>query len=172
MASRVKRADLGHAFGSFGDDDELDDDQDEEDDAADDVSADGDVAEGLDDLAGEPVSEHEAGGGDVQPEPQQGRDQEQRREDREVEGLLDEHGRQQDDDTEDDVHGDQHVERPGGHRNDEQEDDADDPEGHGDHRQVLPHGYSYAAEPVRSWGSAGAAGAGRCRGRRRACGAS
>ena len=90
-------ADLGHALGALGDDDELDDDEDQEDHGADDDrAADGDVAERLDHLAGIALAQHQPGRGDVQAQPEQRRDEQQRREDREVERLLHEHRREQD----------------------------------------------------------------------------
>ena len=65
-------ADLGDAAGTVGDDDELDDHEDQEDDQADDErAADDEVAEGLDDLAGVAVEQHEPGGADVEREPEQ-----------------------------------------------------------------------------------------------------
>ena len=90
-------ADLGDPLGALGDHDELDDDQDQEDHQADDqVAADHEAAERVDHLAGVAVAQHQPGGADVEREPEQGGDQQQRREDREVERPLDEHADQQD----------------------------------------------------------------------------
>ena len=95
------RTHLGHALGTLGDDDELDDDEDEEDDGADDErAADGHVAECLDDVSGESVAEHEPGRGNVEAEPEQRGHEQQRREHREVERLLDEDRGEQDDERE------------------------------------------------------------------------
>ena len=83
------RGDFRDAAGALGDDDELDDDQDHEDHEADDVvAADDEVAEGLDHLAGVAVEEDRAGRRDVQREPEQRDEQEQRREDAELERVL------------------------------------------------------------------------------------
>jgi hypothetical protein len=88
------RADLGDAAGALGDDDEVDHHQDDEHDDADRVvAADQEVAEGLDHLArrvraGMALQQHDAGRGHVERQPQQRRDQQHRREHREVERLL------------------------------------------------------------------------------------
>jgi hypothetical protein len=97
------------------------------------------VAERLDDLAGVALTEHEAGGCDVEPEPEQGGHEQQRGEHGEVERLLHEHRRQQDDEREQDADDDEHVEQHGRHGHDEQHDDADDPNGHGEQAQIAFH---------------------------------
>ena len=91
------RADLGHAAGAVGDDDELDDDEDEEDDEADDhVAADDELAERLDDVARVAVQQDEPRDADVDRQAEERRDQQQRREDGEVERRL--HVERRDDD--------------------------------------------------------------------------
>ena len=80
------RGHLGDASGTVRDHDELDHDEDEEDDEADDHrTADDEVAEGFDDLARVAVQQHEPRDRHVEREPEQRRDQQVRREDREVE---------------------------------------------------------------------------------------
>ena len=61
--------------------------------------------------AGVGLPQHQPGGGHVQAQPEQRRHQQQRREHREVERLLHEHGRQQDHQRQQDVDDDQHVEQ-------------------------------------------------------------
>ncbi len=127
------RADLGDAARTVGDDDELDDDQDQEDHQADDErAADDEVAEGVDHLAGEAVRQHQPGRGHVEAEPEQGEDQQQRGEDREVERAAHVHRREQDDQGADDVQRDQQVEQRGRDRHHEQQDDAHDADGDGE----------------------------------------
>ena len=85
---------LGDAARALGDDREVDHQQDEEDDRADDqAAADGELAEGLDDVAGRGGAaaagqQDQTGGGHVEAQPEQGGDQQQRGEDREVERLA------------------------------------------------------------------------------------
>ena len=124
-------ADLGHAAGTVGDDDELDDGQDQEDHQTDDQrAADHEVPEGLDDLAGVAVGEHQPGRGDVQRQPEQGRHEQQRREDGEVQRLLDLHRDQQDQQRGGDVDREQHVDQRRRQRHDQHEDDRDDADRH------------------------------------------
>jgi hypothetical protein len=138
---RVEREpgpDFGDALGALRDDDELDDGEDEEDHGADhERPADRDLAERLDDLPGVRLAEDEARRGDVQAEPEERGHQEQAREDREVQGLLREHRGEQDQQRERDVHDDEHVEKRGRDRDDEQQDDPHDPDGNGRLRQQL-----------------------------------
>jgi hypothetical protein len=137
IASRVNRAPTS-AFGTLGDHDGLDHDQDEEDDRADDdAAADRDLAEGLDHLAGIALAEHEPRGGDIEAQPEQGRDQQDRREHREVERPFREHRGEQHHQREDDVDGDQRVEHPGGHGHHQQQDDPDNAERDGNKLRVL-----------------------------------
>ena len=83
------RGDLGDAPGTVRDHDELDHDEDQEDDEADDHRpADDEVAERLDDLARVAVQQHEPGDRHVEREAEQRRDEEVRREDREVEDAA------------------------------------------------------------------------------------
>ena len=126
-------ADLGHAPGTVGDHDELDHDEDEEDHEADDERpADHEVAEGLDDLAGVAVEEHEAGRADVERQPEHGGDEQQRREDGEVEDPLDVHARQQDQDGAGEVEHQQEVEDHRRQRDHHHDDDGDDRGGYAD----------------------------------------
>ncbi len=75
----------------------LDDDQDEEDDEADDeIALDREGADRIDDVAGIGAGQDEPGRRDVEREPEQGRDQQQRREGREFDRLADVEGQQQD----------------------------------------------------------------------------
>ena len=123
-------ADLGHAAGTVGDDDELDDEQDREHDQADDQrAADHEVAEGVDHLAGEAVEEHEAGGADVEREAEQRHHQDDGRERGEVERAVHEHRGQQDQQRADDVERDQQVEHDGRQRDDQHHHDEDDADG-------------------------------------------
>jgi hypothetical protein len=82
------RADLGHALGALGDDDELDDRQDEEDDCSHDVvAADDERPERLDDLPRVGLEQDETRGGNVQRKPKERRQQEQGRERGNADGV-------------------------------------------------------------------------------------
>ncbi len=84
---------FGHAARALGDHHHVDDHDDREDEQADDiVAADQETAERLDDvtggtLAGVAVDQHDAGGRHVQRQAQQGREQQDGREGREIERL-------------------------------------------------------------------------------------
>ena len=120
-------ADFGHALSTLGDDHELDDDQDQEDDQADDDrAADDEVAECLDHRAGIAVDQHLAGDADVEAEPEQGQDEKQGGEGREIQGAADEHRREEHRQGRGHVQGDQDVEDDRGQRHDHHDDDADD----------------------------------------------
>ena len=91
------RPDLGDPGGTVGDDGQLDDDEDREDDQADDQrAADDDVPERVDDVPGVPVAQHQPGRGDVERQPQDRADQDERREDRELQRLAHLHRHEQD----------------------------------------------------------------------------
>ena len=89
-------------------------------------AADDEVAEGLDHLAGVAVQQDEAGRADVERQPEQRGDQQQRREDGEVERARDVQADQQDEDGDGDVDGDEQVEHDRRQRDDHHHDDADD----------------------------------------------
>ena len=85
---REARPDLGDALGALRDHDELDDREDHEDDGADDVvAAHDELAERVDDLARVGLQQDEPRRRDVEREPEQRREQEQRRERRDLERL-------------------------------------------------------------------------------------
>ncbi len=131
-------ADLGHAAGTVGDDDELDDQEDREHDQADDErAADHEVAERVDHLAGVPVEQHEAGGADVQRQPEERHHQDHGGEGREVEGAGHEHRDHQHQQRAGDVQGDQQVEDDRGQRHHEHHDDEHDADGDTQLRQLL-----------------------------------
>ncbi len=130
-------ADLGDPLGTLGHHDQLDDDQDREDHQADDqVAPDDEAAERVDHLARVAVAQHQPGRADVQRQPEQRHHQQQGREDREVERLLDEHAGQQHQQGDRDVDGDEQVEQEGRQRDDHHDDDADDPDGYGELAEV------------------------------------
>jgi hypothetical protein len=133
----ANRAD-GDAAGALGDDHEVDDDEDEKNHHPDDVAATHhEAAERLDDVTGRrralgAVQQDEACRGDVQRQAQQRRDQQHRREGRELERFERVHRDQEDDQRDGDVDGQQQVEQ---HRR--QGDDHDDhhhDEGERDHQ--------------------------------------
>ncbi|MNH01918.1 hypothetical protein D3C79_611430 [compost metagenome] len=111
------RAHLGNTPGALGHDHEVDDHEDREHHRTDHiVAADHHFAEGLDHLACGAVTflavEHDhAGGGDVQRQAQQGRDQQDGGERGEVERAQGIHADQQDDDRQGDVEREEHVEQ-------------------------------------------------------------
>ena len=110
-------ADLGDPGRALGDDHEIHHQNDGEDDDADDeIAAHHQGAEGLDHLAGGVVAlvavgQDQPGRGQVQAEAEQGRDQQDGREDGEVERPLHHHGRHQDQHAGDQGNGEQHVEQ-------------------------------------------------------------
>ena len=132
---REARRDLGDAPRALRDDDEIHDDEDREDDDADDeVAAHDEAPEGLDDVAGGrgslvAVGEDEAGRGEVQRQPQHRRDEQERREDRELERVLDEQRGHQDQHRNDDRDGEQEIEEDRGEGHDEHHEDAHHPDG-------------------------------------------
>ena len=132
------RRDFGDTARTLGDDDEIDDHQDGEDDDADDeIAAHDEIAEGLDDVAGGvgagvAVGEDQAGGGEVERQPQHGGDQQHGGEGGEFQRRLDEQRRHQDQHREDDRDGQQHVEQHRRQRQDEDDDDPHDADGEGD----------------------------------------
>ncbi len=117
------------ADGAVVDDDELNRDEDQEhDDADDEVAADDELAERHDDVAGRldafvPVHEDEARGGDVERQAQQREQEQQRREDRELDRVLDVDDGQQQHHRQRDVDREQQVEQQRRQRHDHQHDD-------------------------------------------------
>ncbi len=123
-------AHLGDAAGTVGDDDELDDEQDREHDQADDQRAtDDEVAEGVDHLPGVPVDEDQPRGAHVEGQAEQGHHEHDGREAGEVQGPVDEHRRQQDQQGTGDVERDEDVEHHRRERDDQHHDDHHDAEG-------------------------------------------
>ena len=105
--------DFSHAAGAVGDDDELNDHEDRKDDETDGVvTADDDGAELLDDLARIAVQQDRTRRADVEREPEERHDQDQRREDAERERVLRVQRGQHDDQRHRDVQREQHVEHP------------------------------------------------------------
>ena len=76
------------------------------------------------------VQQHDARRGDVQREPQQGRDEQDGREDAELERPRHVHDGQDDDERERDVEGEQHVERERRQRQHHHREDHDERDGH------------------------------------------
>ena len=134
---------LGDAAGALGDDHEVDDHQDAEDDEADDVvAAHHEVAEGLDDPPGGmrplvAVQQDQAGGGDVERQPEEGGDEEQRGEDAEVELAHGVERHEQDDDARRQVEGEQDIEQEGGQRQDHDRQNGEHPAGQGHIRPLV-----------------------------------
>ena len=120
---RETRGDFRDAAGAVGDDDELDHDEDREDHDPDRVvPPDDDRSEPLDDLAGVAVQQDQTGPGNVQREPEQRHDQQQRREDAELQRVLGVEGHQQDHQRQADVHRQEDVQQPRRDRDDHQDD--------------------------------------------------
>ena len=85
---REARRDFGDAAGALRDDDEVDADQDQEEHEPDDVvAADHELAERLNDRAGMPLGENQPRAADVEREPEQREEQQQRREAAELERI-------------------------------------------------------------------------------------
>gem|GEM_PF-3372958 len=104
--------DLGHPFGALGDDDELHDGDDQEDHQADDqIAARHHVAEGVDDRPGVAFQQDHPRRRDRQRQPEQGRDQQQAGEDRDVDDRGDVDRHQQHHHARADVDGHQGVDR-------------------------------------------------------------
>ena len=121
------RRDFRDAPGALGDDDEVDHHQDEEHHHADHViAAHDEVAERLDDVARVAVEQDEPRGGDVQREPEQRHEQEQRGEAGEIRRLLHVENHQQDQQRERDADGQEAVEQERRDRQDHQQDRAED----------------------------------------------
>ena len=120
------RGDFRDAARTVGDDDELDDDEDREDHEADGViAADHDRTELLDDLTRVAVQQDRPRRADVQREPEERDDEDQRREDAERERVLGVERREHDDERHRDVQREQHVEHPRRDRHDHQNDQND-----------------------------------------------
>jgi hypothetical protein len=132
------RANLGDAGRALGDDQEVDRHQDEEDDDADDeVAAHHQAGETADDVARRGRSllaarEDEAGGRNVQREPQDRRDQEHGRESRELERFVDPQRHHQDQDGERDRQRQAEVDHESWNGEEEQAKNEDDADGEGD----------------------------------------
>ncbi len=130
---RIEREASGHlsdAFRSLRDDDEVDADEDDEHDEADDrVTADNEISERRDDLAGVAVQEDEARRGDVECEAEERRHEEERREDGEVERLFVVDDRHDDEQRDRDIETDEEIEQQRRQRNDHHHDDDDDGDG-------------------------------------------
>ncbi len=110
-------ADLGDTARALGDHHEVDDGEDHEHHDTDgEVAADHELPEGLDDVAGRlrtgvPVQQHDAGGGDVQRQAQQGGQEQHGREGAELDRAGDIEHRHDDDDRQRDVECEQQVQR-------------------------------------------------------------
>jgi hypothetical protein len=123
---RKARGDFGDAPRAVGDHDELDDDENQEDHEADGiVAADDDLPEEIDDVPGVAVQENLPRSRDVEREPEQSDDQQQRGEDRKRERVFSVKAGADDDECRGDVEGEQHVEDFRRHRNDHQQDQRD-----------------------------------------------
>ncbi len=141
------RRDFRDANRAVVDDDELNRNQHQEHDHADDeIAADDELAERHDHVAGGvdaflPVHENQARGRDVERQPHQRQQQQQRREDRKFDRLPHVDDRQQQHDREADVHRQQEVEQQRRQRHHHQQHDGHD----GRRRQNLraAHGYSF-----------------------------
>ena len=130
------RGHLGDAGRALGDDHEVHDDQDREHDQADDeVALHHQLAEGLDGLARRlralvAVAQDQARGGEVQPQPVEGGDQQDGRKRGELQRLLDQQRRHQDQHRGGDRDRQQKIEHDAGHRHDQQDDDQADAQRH------------------------------------------
>jgi hypothetical protein len=126
---------LGDAPGALGDDREVHHQQDEEDDEPDhQAAAHREASEGLDEVAGRArtlaaVEQDEPGGGDVEREPEEGGDEQQRREDREVERAGEAERGQEHEQRQAHREGEQHVQHCRRHRDDEDDHDRQDRDG-------------------------------------------
>jgi hypothetical protein len=140
---REARRHLGHPLGPLGDDDELDHRQDEEDDRADhQVAGHHEVAEGADHVARVGAQEDETGRRDLQGQPEQRGQEQQRREGGDLEGVADVDGDQQERHRRRDVDRDQQVEQRRRQRDDHHPDDRDHQAGQpqvGIAREEPPH---------------------------------
>ena len=121
--------DLGHAAGAVGDDHELDHDQDQEHHEADDhVAADDELAEVVDHAAGAALGQDQAGDRHVDGQPEQRGEQQEAREGREVERLVQVHGRDHHRQRRRDVDRDEQVDQHRGQRDDQHRHHHDDGE--------------------------------------------
>lgn len=126
-ASSTKRAPhLRHALRALRDDDDLDDGQHEEDHGADDViAADNERAERPDDLTRVGLEENKPRRRDVEGEAEESRQEQQRRECRDADGVRHVEGDQQNDHGGGQVGRDEEVQCPGRQGDDHQPDDQD-----------------------------------------------
>ena len=90
------------------------------------------MAERLDDLARVAVQQDQSCRADVECQPEHRRDEQQRREDREVQRTAHEHAHEQDEQRPGDVRGQEQVEQDGRQRDHQHQDDADDRGRYGD----------------------------------------
>ena len=147
---REARRDLRDAPRALGDDDEVHDHEDREDDQPDDeVAAHHEAAEGLDDLAGGvgagvALGQDEPRRGEVERQAHHGRDEEDRREGRELQGRADEQRGHHHEHREGDRDGEEEVEHDRRHRQDQHDQDEHDREGEAEIAALQEAG----AEPV------------------------
>ena len=129
------RRDFGDTAGTLGDDDEVHDHENREhDDADDEIAAHHEIAERLDDVAGGvgalmAVRQDQPRRGEVERQPQHGRNQEDGRERREFQRRLDEQRRHQDQDRQRDRDRQEEIEHHRGQRQDQHHQDGEDAEG-------------------------------------------
>ena len=129
------RRDLRDAARAFGDHDEIHDHEDREHDQPDhEIAAHHEAAEGLDDVAGGrralvAILQDQPCRGEVERQPQHGRDQQHRGKGGELQRRLDEQRRHQDQHGECDRDGQRHVEHHGRQRHDEHDQDRHDAHG-------------------------------------------
>jgi len=132
------RSDFGDSARAFRDHHEIDDHQDDEDDDADDeIAAHHEIAEGLDDIAGGVCAfmaarQDEPRGGEVERQPQHGRDQQHSRERGEFERCMDEQRRHQDQHREDDRDRQREIEQQRRQRQDQHHQDGEHADGESD----------------------------------------
>ncbi len=123
------RRDLGHAPRALGDDDEVDRHQDDEEHHPHGVvAADDEVPERLDHPARLPLAQDEPGAGDVERQPEEGEEEEHRREDAELQRVGRVERDQQDDERETDAEGQEEVQHEAGERHHQEGDDSHDPQ--------------------------------------------
>ena len=121
------RRDFRNAPGALGDDHQVDDHQHGKDEDADDIiAADKKRAKGFDDMARRrgafmAMDQHDAGGGDVERQPQQGGEQQHGREGRKIQHLGGVDGDHQHDERDGDVEDEEQIEQQRRHRHDHQQ---------------------------------------------------
>ncbi len=153
------RRDFGDAAGALGDDDEVHDHQDDEDDDADhEVAGHHEVAERLDDVAGGvgalvAVRQDQPRRGEVERQPQHGRDQQDGGKRGELERRLDEQRRHQDQHRKDDRDRQRQIEQDRRQRQDQDDQDRENADRERD-IAALEHGAD-RAKPGQAQGVAG-----------------